>query len=205
MAEVNIWEDDTRVGKIIFDEQPPFLSFARTAAGFNLGIPAQLFLKSAPHKEPQLCLNNLRLTFSLKYTPGTQLELGRLHHDSILTAHVSNKPSESSQHLQLLWSATIPALLAIESFREDKQPTIHVQFQAELCRSIIIEQWQDHGRTANQRFNVMTVPQYIGDETDITYPVEVWNDMTQKVLAESQDDPYLNLLPLAPLLRGRRK
>lgn len=204
MAEVNIWDNSTRVGKILFDEHPPFLSFARTAAGFNLGIPAKLFLNSAPHKEPQLCLNNLRLTFSLRYTPGTQLELGRLHHDSFLTAHVSNKPSESSQHLQLLWSATIPALLAIESFREDKQPTIHVQFQAELCYIIIIEQWQDHGRTANQRFNVMTVPQSLSDETDLTYPVEIWNDMVKKVLAESQDDPYLMLLPIAPLLRGRR-
>jgi hypothetical protein len=205
MAEFNIWDNSTRVGKILFDEQPPFLSFARTAAGFNLGIPAKLFLNSAPHKEPQLCLNNLRLTFSLRYTPGSQFELGRLHHDSCLTAHVSNKPSESSQQLNLIWPVTIPALLAIESFREGKQPTIHVQFQAELCYIIIIEQWQDHVRTTNQRFNVMTVPQYISDETNVTYPVEVWNDFVQKVLAESQDDPYLMLLPLAPLLRGGRQ
>ena len=205
MAEVNIWDNDTRVGKIIFEEHPPFLSFERTALGFNLRIPAKIALRAAPQNEPQLCINNLRLIFSLKDTSGFRLELGRLHNDGIHTAFVSNKPTESPKQLELVWPATIPALLAIESFRDGNQPTIHIQVQAELCYIIITEQWQDHVRTERKRFKVMTIPQEIADDTDITYPVEVWDVLVQKVLAAAQDDPYLMLLPLTPLLRGRRQ
>ena len=48
MAEIIIWDDDKRVGEIFFNEQPPYLSYARTAAGFNLKIPAELSLTEAP-------------------------------------------------------------------------------------------------------------------------------------------------------------
>jgi hypothetical protein len=103
---------------------------------------------------------------------------------------------------------TLPALLAVESFRQGKQPTIHVQLDAELCYIITVEHWQDmQGNLGieRKRFRSLSMPQYISDGTDITYPVEVWNDLVQKVLAESQDDPYLLLLPLMPLLSGRKQ
>jgi hypothetical protein len=93
MAELNIWDNDTRVGKVLFDEHPQYLSYARTAASFNLRIPAEILLRSAPENEPLVFLNNLRLTFSLKSSSQPDFELGRLHHDSSYTSYVSKNPS----------------------------------------------------------------------------------------------------------------
>ena len=208
MAEIKIWDNDTRVGKVFFNENPQHLPYARTVAGFNLRIPAELSLKSATDNEPRLCLNNLRLTFSLKSSSGNELELGRLHHDTSYIARLSQSPSESSFNLNPIWSATLPALLAVESFREDKPPTIHVQLDAELCHVITVEHWEDwQGELGKEpkRFRVMTVPQHISEVVDITYPADVWNHLVQKVLAESQNDPYLMILPLMPFLAGRRQ
>lgn len=205
MAEIKIYDDDTTVGNIFFIENPQRLSFERTAAGFNLTIPAEITLRQAPENEPQLCLDNIRLTFSLKRQHAPDFELGRLYHDSSYIAYVSSNPKGHPLKFTPVWPATIPALLAVEGLREGKPPTIHVQLDAELCYLIIVEQWQNHGRTEPKRFRVMTAPQMVSDGTDVTYPADVWNELVQRVLAESQDDPYLMLLPLMPLFAARKQ
>jgi hypothetical protein len=205
MAEIKIYDDDTAVGHVSFIENPQRLWFERTAAGFNLTIPAEITLRQAPENEPQLCLDNIRLTFSLKSQHAPDFELGRLHHDSSYIAYVSSNPKGRPMKFTPVWPATIPALLAIEGFREGKPPTIHVQLDAELCYLIIVQQWQNHGRTEPKRFSVTTVPHNVSDGTDITYPTNVWSELVQRVLAESQDDPYLMLLPLMPFLASRKK
>lgn len=202
MAEVNIWENDTRVGKVLFDEHPTYLSYARTADGFNVRIPAEISLKSSPPDEPLLCLKNVRLTFSLEYAPGSKFELGRLRDDDYHTAYVDKKQSESPRPLDLVWSATLPALLAVETHRAGKLPELHVKFEADLSYIILTEQWQDHVRTQRKRFRVFTVPQRVTENVVLTYPAEVWSEMVRKVLIDSEGDPYLLLLPLVPLLSG---
>lgn len=206
MAEIKIYDGDTTVGNVFFIENPQRLWSERTAAGFNLTIPAEITLRQAPENEPQLCLNNIRLTFSLKRQHAHDFELGRLHHDSSYIAYVGSNPKGHPLKFTPVWPATIPALLAIEGLREEgKPPTIHIQLDAELCYVITVEQWQDHVRTARKRFRVTTVPQHVSDGTDITYPADVWNELVERVLAESRDDPYLMILPLMPLFAARKQ
>lgn len=206
MAEIVIARPNRpQVGAFIFDETPSHLHATRTVAGLNLTIPAKMWLKSAPRDRPRLVLNNIRLTFSLKDT-SSELELGRLHHDRFFSAFVSDEPlaSESTVPADLIWPATLQALISIERSRGGKQPKLHVTLHAELCYSIICEQWQDHVRTPRERFPVLTEPEHIFGQTDITYPTDVWEEMVQRVLAASQDDPFLMLLPLTSFLTGKK-
>lgn len=211
MAEVEIWQPDRqgkiRVGLISFDEHPQHLLAERTATGFNLQIPAQIGLRSAPSDEPQQALRNLRLILSIKSASGLMLEVGRLYDEDNHSAFVEYRgdpPSEHPKKLDLTWSATIPALIAIEQHREGKQPQLHIDLKAEHGYIIDCEHWYESIEKERRQYPVFTIRQIIREGTDITYPTEVWEEMVQKLVVASQDDPSLMLLPLIPFLMGRK-
>jgi hypothetical protein len=201
MAEIDILDNDTRVGKIFFDEHPTSLKAERTATGFNLTIPTNIGLKSASENDPRLAVKNLRLIFFIESKSASNLEVGRLHHDEVYSAYVNyrnGRPSETPQKMDLVWSATFPSLIAIERARESGHLKLQAELQAELCYIIIC----NHMRKSSNGYPVFTMPQQIGGSTAITYPEEVWNEMVQNLLMESRDDPYLMLLPLSSFLSG---
>ncbi len=200
MSEINIHSQSTKVGSISFNERPKHLYAERTATGFNLKIPAEIGLRSNLRDQPRLTINNIRFVLSVE-NDSKYLEVGRLHYDNFYSAFVTREiPSVGMVEWELMWSSTLQALLAIERCRRGKAPRLHVSFKAELCRIIICEHWQDHGRTAREKFDVCTAPERISGETSIIYPGDVWEMMIQKLLAESWDDPFLTLLPLRSLL-----
>jgi hypothetical protein len=207
MAEIKIWQDippgKTKIGSIIFDEHPTSLFAERTATGFNLRIPAQIGLKSASENKPRLTLNNLSLIFSVNSPAHPTFEVGRLHHDKSYSAFVDHRreePSESLRDMDLTWVATFPSLIAIEKSREGNQPRLHVELHADLCYIVYCQ----HIREASNGYPVFTVPRRIVESAELTYPVEVWEAMVRKLLAESQDDAYLMLLPFSSFLVGRK-
>jgi hypothetical protein len=211
MAEVGIWQPNKqgkiRVGLITFDEHPRHLHAERTVPGFNLQIPAQLGLLSAPDGEPRQALKNLRLIFSVKSASGSMLEVGRLYDEENHSAYVEyhgDPPSGEPQQLDLTWSSTIPALIAIERSREGKQPQLHIELRAEHGYIIECEHWHKHAVNERKRFPVFTALQIIRERTDVTYPTQIWDEMVQKLIAVSQDDPYLMLLPLTPFLTVKK-
>jgi hypothetical protein len=113
-------------------------------------------------------------------------------------------PSQRPRPLELTWSATIPALIAIEQAREGKQPQLHIEIKAELGYIIQCEHWHNLAVKERRRFPVFTIKEVIRDGTGITYPTAVWETMVQEVLAFSQDDPYLMLIPLMPFLAPKK-
>lgn len=200
MSEIVFHSGNTSVGSIIFDEHPQYLYAERTATGFNLEIPAKIGLKPNTSDQPQLTISNMRLVLSVE-NDSEVLEVGRLHHDGYHSAFITDSdPVVKMTRWELIWSSTLPALLAIESYRKGEAPRLRVTLKAELCHAIMCEQWQNHGRTPRQRFRVLTAPERISERTNITYPDGVWEAMVRKLLAESWDDPFLTLLPLRSLL-----
>ncbi len=196
-----------RVGLITFDEHPTHLHAERTAVGFNLSLPATIGLRSAPADEPQLALEHLRLTFSVNSASGSRLEVGRLYDEERHTAYIDYRgqsPSAEARPLSLSWSAATAALIAIERSREGGQPKLHVDLRAELGYIIECEHWHKHAVKERRRFPVFTASQTVQEGTDITYPREVWQVMVQKLIADSQDDVALMLLPLTPFLIGSK-
>jgi hypothetical protein len=212
MAEIEIWQPNneggrTKVGLIIFDEHPTHLHAGRTALGFNLSLPAAIGLRSAPAGEPQLALEHLRLTFSVNSASGSRLEVGRLYDEERHTAYIDYRgqsPSAEPRQLNLTWSTATAALIAIERSREGGQPTLHVDLRAELGYVIECEHWHKHAVNERRRFPVFTASQTVQEGTDISYPKEVWGVMVQKLVADSQDDVALMLLPLTPFLTGSK-
>lgn len=211
MAEIGIWQPhgggSTRVGLITFDEHPPHLHAERTVAGFNLSLPATIGLRSAPEGEPQLALEHLRLTFSVNSASGSRLEVGRLYDEERHTAYIDyggKSPSAEPRPLNLTWSAATAALIAIERSREGGQPKLHVDLRAELGYIIECEHWHKHAVKERMRFPVFTVSQTVQEGADLSYPKEVWEEVVQKLIADSQDDVALMLLPLTPFLMGKK-
>lgn len=172
LPKIEITIGGTRVGEVAFIQDPPQLEVLRTAAGFNLTIPANITLELADSSQPCPLLSNLHGVISSAVTSGAQRELGIIR-DYRLYMGASLKWSGDAH---LTWSGSVSALLLFEKLRETRLPRLSIDLHGEVCWLLPNSKGRnvDRGRTR-------TEPRLLSGSVDITYPTEVWVKMLRRL------------------------
>lgn len=168
--KIEVTIDKIRVGDVTFKQDLPQLVASRTAAGFNLIIPASITLELAESSQPCPMLSNLRGVISSDGTSGTPMELGTARDDSWYTGAVPKWSGDA----HLTWSGNVSALLWFEKLRDTRPPRFKIELHGEVCWLLSPSDRKSDSRTR-------TEPQPLSGSVEIAYPTEVWVRMLRQL------------------------
>lgn len=156
------------VGNINFNVNPAYLSVSRTAAGFQMSLPAELSLLIVGEGEPLPLLRGLWGTLYAASSPNANVEIGRIEDKSWHSTGWAKKPGMGSpSDVRMTWMGTFAELAVFEKLREGRPPELQLQLWGELCYLLPSE---------HPRYQICTAPQLIHGSTIIKYPKEIWVD-----------------------------